>query len=355
MTDFETGFIRILQAALTDKAEPLPENFDFGKAYELAATQNIVSLLYYGGEKYPAFRESPYDETAFEKTCYVMTVSACQGKLFDNLCRAFAEKGISFCPVKGMLLKNLYPSPDMRIMGDADILIKMEEYPAVCSVMTALGFRELTAHESNHELPWRHVSGLKVELHKALLPPEGCIGGTYYRDSFRLVKGNALSEEDHFVYLVAHFASHFFHRGAGARFILDFFVYLNAYPDMDMAYVREQLEVLGLLKFFGHLEKLLAVWFGGEESDPVTDAWTEVLLSCAVFGKREFNHAFTAAKVQSGHRFPKLYLALRAAFPTVAESRYRYPFLQKAPFLLPVAWVMRFFRVIFRQRSAIAW
>lgn len=39
---------------------------------------------------------------------------------------AFDAGGIDYMPLKGSILKDLYPRHEMRMMGDADILIRME-------------------------------------------------------------------------------------------------------------------------------------------------------------------------------------------------------------------------------------
>ena len=63
---------------------------------------------------------------------------------------AFEKNGIAHMPLKGILMKQLYPRPDMRIMGDADILIRVEQYEKIKPLLEELGFAEKL--ESDHEL-----------------------------------------------------------------------------------------------------------------------------------------------------------------------------------------------------------
>ena len=55
----------------------------------------------------------------------------------------------------------------MRTMGDADILIKTEQYERIVPIMNRLGY--LPGVESNHECVWDKKNMLHVELHKMLI------------------------------------------------------------------------------------------------------------------------------------------------------------------------------------------
>ena len=55
----------------------------------------------------------------------------------------------------------------MRTMGDADILIKTEQYERIVPIMNRLGY--LPGVESNHEYVWDKKNMLHVELHKMLI------------------------------------------------------------------------------------------------------------------------------------------------------------------------------------------
>ena len=45
-------------------------------------------------------------------------------------------------PLKGCNMKALYPSPELRVMGDADILIRVEQYDRIRPIIQSLGFEE---------------------------------------------------------------------------------------------------------------------------------------------------------------------------------------------------------------------
>lgn len=100
---------------------------------------------------------------------------------------AFETHEIHHMPVKGAILKGLYPQAEMRRMGDADILINYEQYEDIRRVMADLGYEEL--YESDHELVWNHDL-MRIELHKRLIPSYKKDYYQYYGDGWQLAKKN---------------------------------------------------------------------------------------------------------------------------------------------------------------------
>lgn len=62
------------------------------------------------------------------------------GNVMNSLKKAFEEADIWFMPLKGAVLKDVYPKPGMREFGDYDILFDASREAEAASVMEALGF-----------------------------------------------------------------------------------------------------------------------------------------------------------------------------------------------------------------------
>ena len=127
MTDFQAGFLSLIRSALTEAPPVLPGDFDFGRAYALAERHQVLPLIYYGAMCDPDFMSHPMAESFFQRTCAYISYSARQQETVEELCRLLDRTGVDYMPLKGSVLKALYPRPEMRIMGDADILIHMED------------------------------------------------------------------------------------------------------------------------------------------------------------------------------------------------------------------------------------
>jgi len=168
MTDsFRQGIIALINSALCGKAISLPDDFDIVKTAEYAKKNELVGLIYYGAINCGVDASSSSMQELFNQTCRFLMISERQVFTVEQVCKAFDENGIDYMPVKGTLMKNLYPKPDMRVMGDADILIKVDQYDKIAPVMEGLGFSQV--FESDHEIAWRKPE-LFVELHKRLIP-----------------------------------------------------------------------------------------------------------------------------------------------------------------------------------------
>ena len=71
-----------------------------------------------------------------------------QMRAIDHLFEAFEQNGIVYMPLKGCNIKKLYPKPELRSMGDVDILIHPEDHERIHSVMEEQGFQYI--REDDH-------------------------------------------------------------------------------------------------------------------------------------------------------------------------------------------------------------
>lgn len=356
MTDFQKGFLALIQAALTDSPLQLPSEVDYEKVYRLADAQQVVPLVYYGAVKDPAFQSQRIAQSFLERACVYMGHGQDQTDTAEKIFHAFDEAGISYMPLKGTLLKSMYPSPEMRVMGDADILIKMDEYERIQKVMLSLMC--LPQKESDHEYNWTTVTGLQIELHKRLIPSYNQDYYAYYGDGWRLarpVEGEKyryeMSPEDTFIYLFTHFAKHYRDCGAGLKYVLDFYVYKRHYPELDMAYIARELEALQLFEFYGNIMRLIDVWFGDTPSDEMTDYMTTKIFSDGVFGNEVNSTMSEGLKISKGTKSVRAKKRWRLIFPSYRSMCMRHPILKKWAILLPIFWIIRGFDIVFHHRD----
>ena len=71
-------------------------------------------------------------------------------------------------PLKGLVLKSIYPETYLREMSDADILIKDSQYKdKIVPLMKSLGY-VFSDTKSEHDYKWVKDGYMVVELHKFL-------------------------------------------------------------------------------------------------------------------------------------------------------------------------------------------
>lgn len=351
------GITALLKSAVTQQNQPLPADFDLESAIPQIMRHQIVTMAFDGAVRCGIPMSQPGMQRLFQSHCKALQISERQMQALRLIFQAFEENGIDYLPLKGSEMKSLYPKPELRMMGDADILIRTEQYDRIVPVMESLGFA--AKEETDHELVW--VSGsLYLELHKHLVPSYNRDFHAYFGDGWnRAVKRYgtkyAMKEEDAFIYLFTHFAKHYRDGGIGCRQVVDIWVYRRVYPDLDEHYVRKELEKLHLLEFYQNVCRLIGVWFEGEKSDSKTDFMTEFIFDSGSWGKTE-NRVLSQTVRDSkqsvlGFSGKLLYL-WKTAFPSLEALREKYRILKKHPYMLPVIWLLRpLYKLLFERKT----
>ena len=357
MDIIQQGIQLLLKSAITQEPQILPKGFDMEEAYPLIRKHHIVTLCYDGAVRCGISRQHPVMEKLFYEYFKLMQISERQTCQIERIFRAFDEKGIDYMPLKGCNMKALYPQPELRVMGDADILIRKEQYEKIVPVMDALGFTSVL--ESDHELIWQSPS-LYLELHKSLIPSYNKDYYKYFGDGWKFAKasqGNRwdMTAEDTYLYLFTHFAKHYRDGGIGCRHVVDLWVYRKKNRDLDERYIRTVLDQLRLQTFHDYICRLLGVWFEGEAMDHRTEILTACIFAGGSWGNKEDNLLSNMIRESRSSALPvngRLVHIWNMLFPSPENMCRLYPFLKKMPWMLPVAWLIRpVYKVLFQNRK----
>ncbi len=347
MTIKQRGVIGLIRSALSGKPMTLPDGFELATAFNVAKTHQVVSLIYYGALVCGFNNSDPIMRQMFAITCRYLSISEQQTKVLNEIMSAFDQNKIDYMPVKGVLLRSIYPKPDMRVMGDGDILIRYEDYrEKIRPLMLSLGLEE--GRVSDNELVWNKPF-VCVELHRRLIPSYNKDYYAYYGDGWRLAKKcdgtrYAMTDEDQMIYLFTHFAKHYRDSGIGLRHFVDLWVYRNANPKLNEKYIKAELKKLQLYDFYKNIVKTLENWFDDGEGSEKTEFITNVIFSSGVYGTVEANALSEALKLSkvtgenSNIHYEKLKFEI---FPPYDYMCKRYPFLKKWKILLPLFWIVR--------------
>ncbi|MGM9664494.1 MAG: nucleotidyltransferase family protein, partial [Eubacteriales bacterium] len=169
----------------------------------------------------------------------------------------FEQNGIWYMPLKGIIMKDMYPKSGMRQMADNDILYDSSFQMQVKEYMESRGYQTKSvgkgAHDTYHKLPVYNF-----ELHTKLYREQSDkTTHDYYTDvKSRLIKDNDneygyhFTDEDFYIFMTVHEYKHYSGGGTGLRSLLDCFVYLRAKGDkLDRNYIDGELDKLGLGEF----------------------------------------------------------------------------------------------------------
>lgn len=357
----QCAILALIRSAITKEPAIISQDFDFESAYSIGISHQIVSLLYYGIRNSGIILPAAIKKKFFRTTVQMIVQSENQKMEIDKIFETFEQSGIQYMPLKGTVLKEIYPSSDIRTMGDADILIRTDQYTLIRSLMIELGYIEIT--ESDHELIWDKQGLLLAELHKRLIPSYNKDYYAYFGDGWRLAQPideksfrYKLSDEDQFVYLFTHFAKHYRDAGIGIKHAVDLWIYLRHYPDLDFQYIEAELTKLQLLPFYKNVRRLLRVWFEDEKSDEITELLSSVIFKSGVYGTHESHIASETVKAvkstgsvrKAGIR--KLWNIMFLDFNSMCK---KYPILRTVPVLLPMMWPVRLLGILLFKRDRI--
>lgn len=347
MTVTQQAIISLFKSAITGQPQKLPECLKLSEMAALLYKNGLITLGYAGAIICGLSPESPIMNKLQDLYCVEFLHSERQIASLEQFYQTLEENGIEYMPVKGAVMKYIYPSHELRTMGDADILIHTEQKEKISAIMEALGY---TFHsESDHEWNWAN-SELKLELHKRLVSSDEKNYYSYFGDGWEWAKTKegcrwSMSQEDAFIFEFSHFTRHYCKGGIGVRHMVDLWVHLYNAPNMDKQYVREQLEKMHLGSFYDNVMAVIQAWFYDGLWTPEAEYISEF-----VFGQGSVSHNeevannAIASRARGNAKHGKFRMIIRRLFPARKHLDWNYPKLKKVP--LPFAWVARWFSLL---------
>lgn len=347
MDGIKRGVITLIKSAITGEPYPLPEGFVLRDVAIMMKRLKLLPLGYAGAVNCGIDQESKTMQKMQELYMLEYLTSSHQLQQLQQLFDTFEEKGIEYMPLKGTILKQMYPSHEMRAMCDGDVLIHAEQRQLLQSIMEQLGYTPLS--ESDHEWNWAGPE-LKVELHKRLVSSDDKDYYSYFGEGWQFAKTRqgcrwAMSKEDAFVFEFAHFARHYCTNGVNVRHILDLWIHMRSSENLDKQYIRDNLAKMELEVFYDNIMTLIKAWFYDGPWDERTEFISDYIFSGGVTKAISDRARLT----QNTGRAGKSTLFVKRMFPSKQHIIWSYPRLEKWP--LPLAWVARWWLLLTVRRK----
>ncbi len=354
MTLQEQNFISILSAAVQPHKIPSVEDPSYPEIIRIAEHHAVKSLLY------PALKKllpmgDPILAELKRQSFAAATRESMQAKDLSKIFRRCQEAKIPILPLKGCVIKDLYPYPELRFMSDADLLVPINSDKIMRTIMEEEGFFYHKVDAGDTDV---YVSPLKLnyEIHLTL-------GDEGFSDKSRAftkklleisrskTEGSytmALTPEDHYIYILIHFIKHFIYGGVGIRQLTDLFIcYTKWHLDMDR--VNALLAELELTQFHSNLKALWEHWFQEGPSTDSTDDLGDYILHSGVFGNEEQRATDRILSVGEDNNY-----IFRRLFPSFKVMKGFFPVLKKIPFALPFFWIWRAIRAVLFRRDKLS-
>ncbi len=287
----------------------------------------------------------------------------------------FEKRGIKYLPLKGIILKDLYPAVGLRQMADNDILFDASFRKEVRSIMLGDGY-EISSFGLGHHDIYLKKPVYNFELHVSLFSRSGKkLFYDYFSNIFERAKsdgvskfGYRLSDEDFYVYLKAHEYKHYTDSGTGLRSLVDVFVYLSKKEDeLDMNYISSECEALGISQYEEKTRLVSKKIFNPDIAEklvrhdrglcelPIETSESEFLyafMDSTTYGTNEKMLENIVNKQNKGRdqaTSAKLVYLLGLVFPPLDFYEDVYPGALKKKYLIPFLWIRRCFAIIFKR------
>lgn len=315
----------------------------------LSRNHNIAQLVAAGLLNSGIIENSPQKGLYLNEIYSAVYSQEKMSETFREIYAAFDREKIVYIPLKGAVVRDLYPEPWMRVSGDVDILVKKKDRQSAISTILKLDGYELKK-ESTYDVSFVSPNGTLVELHHKLFAnkklakkmpdiwatakPDGDSGFRYRLD------------DDIFCYYhFLHMAKHFENGGCGIRPFIDLRLIEQSY-NLNSKKFENLLEKNGLAVFSCYIRRLCAVWFDGYEHDEKTLQMEKYILDGGIFGTEK-----TKIISQQQRTGGKRQYFLSKIFVPYSSLRYLYPALKKYPFLFPFYEVHRWFSFLLGKRK----
>lgn len=349
-------FLLNLISATLKKEDVKWEEYDGEELFKLACAQQVHLLAYPALSRLPEDKKP--DPALMEKWKSVFTITSFNFANFFNFVKhVLDELDKKECPtvlLKGSIYRELYPSAELRTMGDIDLMMNPDDMDKVGDIVTKYGYvfegcnhtgefdrkyhakgRPCIEVFGSLEEDFQHAYTDKYE--KDLVP---------YKDYTYVKKLNVLPS---IVHHVAHFAKHFYGHGAGCRFIADLYVLLTKL-DFDFSELIEELKSIKCYKFFLTNIAVLKKYFGyippvglPDVDDETVEHFLDYILRYGIYGDLESS---AIVKREMRKKGGKLRLIFKTVFPKPSVIQDKYDFLARHPVFLPIGWFRYIFAIL---------
>lgn len=361
-------FIRLINIAMGnydeqcqcfEACEILNNNKDIWKMlYKLFGRHNLMSLLCENLNINDLQIPIEFRNDLMVKLALSVMQNAEQKEEAIQLMNIFEEKKIPVIMLKGWVMKELYPKPELRSMADLDIFMNIRDEYKVHDIMLARGYKCINFGYKKDNV-YHRPEFLTIEMHKNLFKYEDD-WNTFFENIWnRAIKLDnynyvyQMDKELYYVYMLAHMAKHLMDDGGiGVRAFLDLWVYRKHYMDtLDYELIENDLCQLGLIKFETYAIKLSEIWFEQKEyTEPIYEEMADYIIQCGAYGNKEFFVMNNAAMAKATSRSKYLF---RRAFPSRKEMELRFPKIKESPSLILYYWFLRLYKYGLKRKNEV--
>ena len=322
---------------------------NIGQIFVISERCDMAHLVGYALEQADLISpENEYHAAFQEKQFMAMMRGAGHEHELERLKELYERHKIAFIPLKGSVIRTLYPESWMRTSSDIDILFHPEDLErAEKLAIEELGYKK--GKETHHDHSLHTPGNVHVEFHFDLVEDDRALRAkellaNVWQYAAPIEEGRSeyvLSEAMFYFYHTAHTAKHIKWAGVGMRPFLDLWL-INGREDRDDEGRRLLLEQSGLCRFAEVSDELIEYWFGDKKE--VSDAAKKLelfVLNSGTYGSMENRITI----VYESHGGTRGYVLMRVFLPYDMLAML-YPIIKKHKWLTPFCEVLRWFKLL---------
>ena len=343
-------YIKLLSLYLNKKEDSdfLIDKDKLSFFFNLSKHHSLSALLYKAIKEVKVNIDAKY-LTKLEEP-YLLNVR--KHALFDKERKELYEyldnNDIDYLPLKGIVLKDYYLDKSSREFADNDILFDQDKDKLVKEFFAKRNYEVELFRKSNHDV-YLKKPFYNFEMHRALFGETGDNQKVvvYFKDyltkaKVKQNKEHVLTNEDFYIYFTAHSYKHYHVSGCGIRTLIDYYLFLKN-NELDFDYINKELEKIDLVDFSNDIKSLAIKVF---DEKPLNEKEEEMLLYIASSGTYgTIEHSVDKGIKEKG----KFGYFMSRIFPPYSFYKNAYPWAYKTVILIPIAWLCRFFRIIFKN------
>jgi len=266
-----------------------------------------------------------------------------------NISALFEQEKIPFVPLKGSVIRDLYPEPWMRTSCDIDVLVHEPDLDRAENLLIEkLGYSS-KGKRGYHDISLYSDNDVHLELHFNIKENRKNIDvllenvWDYAKPKTDGSFEHVLTPEFLLFQHIAHMSYHVSGGGCSLRYFLDLYLLENKL-EIDRSVFNKMLKECGLERFYETSSKLAKVWFSNEKHDDVTLSYQRYILNGGIYGTKINSIAAKAEKKSTlSYIFGRVFMPYEQLCVT-------YPSLKEKKLLLPFYQVRRWGRILKNRR-----
>lgn len=285
----------------------------------------------------------------------------------EKIYKKLDDEGIWHIPLKGILLDSVYPKFGIREFSDNDIWIDSNRFDNLERIMEDMGYRRYSSSSDVH-YSFQKEPFYNFEFHYRLFSDENKFNT--FNEYFERVRSEIirpeskrylyeLSNEDSYIYMLAHAYKHYNESGFGLRTIADSWLYRKN-KQMDHQTVMEKFDSLQILDFSNALESIGNKMFDNDNTFLFSDLsehefmMMDIVMNAGKLGNREMYYTrFYQQFVQKNGSDSLSRYWIGRLFPDMEPYKNKYPFLYTHKILHPLFYIVRPINSLFKNRNGI--